>query len=131
MTYNTKQKNEILAFFKAHPDKSFTLDSVIEALQGAGIGKSTVYRLASALTEEGILRKARDGIGRKSTYQLVDCHDCHSHFHLKCRMCGRLVHLDEELSHRLEERVMSEAGFLLDDSTLLYGRCESCSALKP
>ena len=121
MAYNTKQKNEIISFFKNHADKSFTPDEVYEGVCFAGIGKSTVYRITASLAEAGILRRERDGRGGKCTYQLIQCHDCHEHLHLKCRECGRLVHLDESISTALGESLKSTIGFSLDESTMLYG----------
>lgn len=129
MAYNTKQKNEILSFFRAHSDESFTLDRVCEALCPSGIGKSSVYRIAATLAEDGILKRTQDGSGGKSSYQLMECGGCREHLHLKCRECGRVVHLDEEISHALEERLISTAGFRLEQSAMLYGRCEECSVL--
>ena len=126
MAYQTKQKNEIVSFFEAHSDKSFTPDQVFDGVSDSGIGKSTVYRITASLAEAGILRRERDGGGGKYTYQLIKCGDCHEHLHLKCRECGKLVHLDEKLSHALGASLKSNAGFSLDESTLLYGRCESC-----
>ena len=128
VAYNTRQKNEIIAFFRSHPDESFTLDRVYEGVCGSGIGKSSVYRIAATLAEEGVLRKEPDGEGGRMSYQLIGCSECHEHLHLKCRECGRLVHLDEEASHALEQRLISSAGFRLDESALIYGKCESCSS---
>ena len=126
MAYNTKQKNEIISHFTNNPDKSFTADQVFASLEG--IGKSSVYRIIAALADEGILKREQDG--RKCAYRLPAYSGCHEHLHLKCRECGRLLHLDEEISHALEDKLKSSVGFSLDESTLLYGKCESCKLTK-
>ena len=113
-----------------HADKSFTSDQVFDSLVGSSIGKSTVYRIIASLAEAGILRRERDGDEGKYTYQLIECKGCHEHLHLKCRECGKLVHLDEKISSSLGESLKSAVGFSLDESTMLYGKCESCLEVK-
>ena len=126
MTYNTKQKERIIAFFRDNADKSFTADELISEICDGGSGKSTVYRIIASLCEGGMLRKTQDGDNGKCSYQLIDCHSCHSHLHLKCRDCGKLVHLEGAVSRELERALRETQGFELDESTMIYGRCESC-----
>ena len=125
MRYNTKQRNGIISFFKTRADKSFTLDDLLSEIETQGIAKSTLYRIAAELTEEGILRKTRDGGGRKCSYQYISCGGCR-HLHIKCRSCGKLIHLDEDISHRLEGEILYFSGFKLDTDALIYGNCPAC-----
>ena len=126
MTYNTKGKNEIISYFQSRQDESFTAEEVFLCLSGSG--HSSVYRIIATLAEEGVLKREQEG--RKTKYRLPACEGCHEHLHLKCRECGRLVHLDEEISHALENKLRESIGFSLDESALLYGKCESCKAAK-
>jgi len=120
MTYKTKQRDAILQFFSASPHISYTAREVIEALS---VGEATVFRNLTMLTKEGLLKRFSDKNG--AVYQFSGC-DGH-HMHLKCKLCGTLVHLDclfaEEISHHFAK----EHGFLLDqEQTVLYGLCENC-----
>ena len=126
MTYNTKQKIRIIAFFRSNPDKSFTSDEIIAQLSDSGVAKSTVYRIISSLSEEGLLRKTQDGGNGKSSYLLMDCEGCRHHLHLKCLECGRLVHLEGGVSLELERTLKELQNFELDENTMLYGRCGGC-----
>jgi len=51
---------------------------------------------------------------------------CHKHLHLKCKGCGRLIHLDEKISHEFEESVLNIGGFAIEEGTLLLGTCVEC-----
>ena len=45
----------------------------------------------------------------------------------KCKGCGRLIHLDEKISHELESKVLSLGGFVIESGTLLFGTCADCT----
>ena len=126
MGYKTGKKTEIIAFLTKNKSRSFTLGEICAAVTGDGSGKSTVYRLVSELTAAGVLRRLSDGHTRHCTYQYVGGASCRGHLHVKCKGCGRLFHLDAELSAELRERVLSAGGFTLDFGELLFGRCTDC-----
>ena len=46
---------------------------------------------------------------------------------LKCKDCGRLIHLDDDISHLVENEILKLKGFALDEGALLYGRCDKCN----
>lgn len=127
MTYNTEKREELLNFLSQGEGQAYTVDEICAAILKDGRGKSTVYRLVSKLVDEGTLRRISDGKTRHVTYQYIHTGHCAEHFHLKCKECGRLIHLDDETSHMLENRILKTEGFALDDGALLYGRCESCA----
>ena len=126
MTYNTEKRAEILEFFSKEAGKAHSAEDICSAILKDGHGKSTVYRLISRLVDEGILRRISDGKTRHVTYQCVHTGGCSEHLHLKCNVCGRLIHLDKETSHTLGVSILKSEGFTIDDGALLYGRCESC-----
>lgn len=128
MTYNTEKRTELLNFLKQQNGRALTVDEICDGILKDGRGKSTVYRLVSRLVDEGVLRRISDGRTRRVTYQYIYSGSCAEHLHLKCKSCGRLIHLDDVTSHILEKRIMKSEGFVLDDGALLYGRCESCAA---
>ncbi len=125
MTYNTKRREQIIAYFKERSDTALSLDEVCCALTGGGEGKSSVYRIVAKLVEDGVLKKISSPSTRHCKYQYLGEH-CSHHLHLKCTGCGRLIHLDTRLSNELVSTVLSLGNFSLDANSLLMGRCKSC-----
>ena len=122
--YKTRQRELITQLFEGNPDKQYSANDVAVIMDGR-IGKSTVYREISRLCDEEVLRKYPDSDGM-AVYQLSG-EDCHSHFHLKCTKCGRIVHLDCYLINDICSHIASEHGFNIDISgTMLYGVCKVC-----
>ncbi len=128
MVYKTGKKERITDFLKLHNDETFTLEEICEKIAPDGKGRSTVYRLVSSLVDGGEVCRLSDGKTRRFTYQYLGRGECHSHFHLKCNECGRLIHLDSKISHELGERLASVGGFSIEEGATLHGRCRECSA---
>ncbi len=129
MAYNTKQREAILSYFRAHPEKHVTAADVIAYLEGAGnrVGVATVYRTIDALCESGVLRKFLIDESSSACYQLADGERCHAHFHLKCNVCGKLFHIEDAYLASLADKLAAEHDFELDSSkTVFYGSCRSC-----
>ena len=126
MIYNTEKRAELLDFLKRGRGQAFSIEEICAAILNDGHGKSTVYRLISKLVDEGEVRRIADGKTRHVTYQYIHSGHCAEHLHLKCKECGKLIHLDGITSHILEKRILKSEGFALDEGALLYGRCESC-----
>ncbi len=128
--YNTAAREAIVAFFTSNPDRLFTADGVfdkISSLLSKAPGKSTVYRLLSNLTSDGVLRKYRDGTDSFTLYQLVGKGDCEHHLHMKCTSCGIIYHLECDRSHEMLAHVLDIHGFKIDSgSSMLCGQCENC-----
>ena len=130
MGYTTGKRARIVGFLSDNADKSYTIEEICSALIEEGKGRSTVYRLVSELVGEGVLTRLSDGRTRHCTYQYVGGELCHTHLHLKCKGCGRLMHLDSKLSEDFERAVSSVGGFLIDDGALLLGKCRECAEVK-
>ena len=126
MTYKTGKRDEILDFLSKNHESSFSLLEICNAIVSDGHGKSTVYRIVSELLNDGCIKKITDGKTRHCTYQYIGDEECRGHLHLKCRGCGKLYHLDHELSDELS-KTLRESGFSLDDGAMLFGKCNSCS----
>ena len=125
MKYNTKRREEIISFLMKNRECSFTAEQVAVALIGDSGGRSSVYRILSELTEGGCVRRITDGASRRVAYQYVGDEHCHHHLHLKCKGCGRLIHLDENISREVKDK-LSVGGFIIDEGELLFGRCDAC-----
>ena len=126
-TYNTKQKNALLAHLRQNYGAGYTVDELIAGMGQDAPSRSTVYRLLSQLCADGLVRASVPEGGRKCVYQLMGG-ACSSHLHLKCVDCGRLIHLDNDTSSLLHEDVLSAAGFVVDEArTVLMGHCPGCA----
>ncbi len=130
MKYSTGKRELIIDFLSSHAAESYTLEDICEKILEDGRGKSTVYRIASKLVAEGRIRKISDERTRHCTYQYVGGDECHSHLHLKCRGCGRLIHLDSTISEYLADKILDARGFSLECGGMLFGQCESCILMK-
>lgn len=127
--YSTKQGALILDYLQNHISP-FTADALADALQPQKVGKATVYRHLERLTDTGVVRRFSPAEGSSACYQYVGDHtDCDRHYHMVCRRCGRLFHLDCDQLRELSDHIREHHGFLLDcERTILYGICADCAA---
>ncbi len=128
MTYNTVKRSELIKFLSENGGQAFSVDDICSRILVNGCGKSTVYRLISKLSAEGLVRRIFDGKTRSATYQYVNTGSCSEHFHLKCNDCGKIIHLDGVTSNILETRILKTEGFSLEGGILLWGKCFECRA---
>ena len=126
MKYTTGKKEAIISFLRNESARSFTLAKICEAIAHDGKGQSTVYRLVSELVSDGTVRRISDGKTRHCTYQYVGGAECRSHLHLKCRECGKLIHLERSLSAKLLSDVYMAGGFTVEGGGMLFGKCKDC-----
>ena len=129
-SYHTEQRRILLDFLSKNRDRSFTIDEITAgiAAEGAILARSTVYRLASKLASEGELRRFVKADSRCATYQLAAGEHCDSHLHLKCVGCGKLFHMDEQISDELVSRIRACSAFSVDEEeSVLYGKCSRCN----
>ena len=127
MKYTTGKRQRIIDFLSKNCQSAYTLEEISSALTEDGKGKSTVYRIVSELVAEGKITRISDGRTRHCTYQYVGGESCHAHLHLKCKGCGRLVHLGEGESRRFERVLLDIGGFVIEEGTLLFGTCKECA----
>lgn len=80
-----------------------------------------------AYEEEGTLLQFAGTGNTKASYQLPREEACHHHLHLKCTICGKVIHLDCEQMREFTEHIKLYHGFSLScDDTVLYGICQDC-----
>ncbi len=141
-TYKTEGRERLVRFLNGHPDRQFTVDELAEEMRrslddgttraepataDAGRGKSTLYRHLSELCRDGTVRKYRSDTQSAYVYQYIGRGDCEHHFHLKCVVCGRLLHLDCMVSEELLAHIREDHGFSVDSGrSILYGVCNGC-----
>lgn len=127
--YSTRQKRDMLQFLTENPLKHYTIDALHGALREAGVsaGKTTVYRFLEQLAEQGRARKYQKDGGFFYQY-LGDQPNCDAHFHLMCRACGALYHVDCNLLSMLARHIRSAHGFTIDPKESVFsGICGACA----
>ena len=126
--YNTEKRTALIEFMKRNCQRPMTVGEICRAmLSDGGSGKSTVYRLISRLVEEGELRRISPSGSGTYAYQYNIEGSCRSHMHLRCTVCGELIHLEEKTSRRIEDLLLKEKSFKVDEmQTTLFGVCAKC-----
>lgn len=130
MSYNTKQSKEITDYLRRNRSRHMTAEEVFEGMRhdGSNIGRTTVYRHLDRLYSQGVVRRFLTGDGSAACFQYIDSReDCHSHYHLRCNSCGKLIHTECDFLNELAGHVSDEHGFTLDpEKTVIYGICSEC-----
>ncbi len=126
MKYNTGKKKQITDFLSDNSHEAFTLEEISERVAPDGKGRSTVYRIVSELVEAALVKRISDGRTRHCSYQYIGSGECKSHLHLKCRDCGKLIHLDKSTSENLSATLRQSGGFTLEYGCMLFGKCDRC-----
>lgn len=127
--YNTKQKRELLGFLENRGLQHFSVDDIVFEMERTGekVSRSTVYRYLELLAEQGSVRKYANAQGITQYQHVAGADTCDNHFHMMCRCCGNLMHVDCDFMAKMAEHLMQEHGFLLDPrETILTGICENC-----
>ena len=118
MIYNTKQRKLILEIFKENKNSLLNAKE-IKSLLNDKVSKATLYRLLNILCEENIIKKSFNEFNNSYEYSLNENNDCNNHLHLKCDLCGKIIHL-KEIKPELNN-------FLIDFShSIIHGTCKAC-----
>ena len=130
-TYNTKIKRNIIAILKENENRSLSAKEIHAGLllNGKKADISTVYRNLETLTDQGQIIRFQDEKSEKAVYRFAGEHgDCHSHLHMKCTVCGSILHLDCQFMSKLEGHLKAEHGFSVNCSeSIIYGLCQGCT----
>lgn len=128
--YNTQQRNIILNYLKNNADACLTVNDIYNNLiiNGALIGKATVYRQLDRFMSEGIVKKFTDNEGKGAYYRYInDTDECDNHFHLKCVDCAEIIHMKCEFVKYLKQHILADHEFHVDEGrTIIYGICGNC-----
>ncbi|MCR4688471.1 MAG: transcriptional repressor [Saccharofermentans sp.] len=135
MAYNTKQSCEILKFMKDQKGEHLTAQDIVDHFrsEGINIGTATVYRRLDRLTTDGLVNKYIIDDKSPACYEYIGTEDCcHGNcYHMKCEVCGKLLHLSCDEINKFFTHISSEHGFILDPKrTVFYGTCASCAEKK-
>ncbi len=124
MTYQTKQKDELLEIIKKLK-REFLIKDLYNELKGK-IGLTTIYRLIDKLVDEGVVLKT---IGKDNVacYQYLGVCEEENHFYLKCLECGKLEHIDCECIGKLTNHILQNHHFVTSKvNIVLSGWCCNC-----
>ena len=131
--YKSKNHEVILQYMQTVPGKHLTIDEIHAELCALGhsIGVTTVYRQLNRMVDDGLLNKYTIDPNTPACYEYIrvakpeEMLNC---YHLRCEVCGKLIHLQCEELAEFTEHLKSEHGFTLNPMrTVLYGICDDCS----
>ena len=131
-SYRTKQQDLLLAYLKTTQGRHFTVEDVRAhfANTETAIGVATIYRHLEKLVAEGTVNKYIIDENSAACFEYTGCYDSSSdeqHFHLKCEVCGKLIHLACGELAFIREHLQKDHGFVLNPlRTVFYGKCASC-----
>ncbi len=129
-SYTTRQRTYILACLQENRMRHVTVKDIMDYLnqKGVPVGQTTVYRYLEKLARDGLVYKYHSAEQDSTCFQYAEqSGTCHSHYHLKCLRCGRLIHLECHLLDELAEHVAREHQFQIDHfQTIFYGCCQAC-----
>lgn len=123
--YHTRQREQILLFFKQHPGQSFSAKYLIDSGE-IQVGGATIYRTLAALAQEDILRVSVPFPGSAAEYEYVGSDV--GHCRLTCVSCGGSEDVCCSFMTDISRHMRCDHEFLIDpDKTVIYGLCSQCS----
>ena len=126
----TSQRQVILQAFLDSKEKHLSAEDLYAAVrdENPDIGLATVYRSLELFTSLELLKKLDFGDGR-SRYELNDRSLNHSHYHLICLGCGKVIEFSHELFlSDVKDKIQKDSGFHVVDYQLkFYGYCKDCA----
>ncbi|MDR1898494.1 MAG: transcriptional repressor [Treponema sp.] len=130
VNYRTRQGQRILDYMKSLGGGHVTVGQMVRHFADGEevIGQTTIYRHLEKLAAEGKIRKYALRDGKSACYQYVDDGvKCREHFHLKCEICGGLIHADCDLLDEITRHLLVKHHFQIDLlKTTFYGTCKKC-----
>ncbi|MEE1138467.1 MAG: transcriptional repressor [Acutalibacteraceae bacterium] len=124
-TYNTHQRKSLIDFLQSNSEKAFTIEEIINGI-GGEISQSTAYRLMTKLVEDGLVHRTVKGNSRSFVYQYISDKKCDGHLHMKCTDCGKVYHLDSNVTAQIHNNILNSTSFEVDNHTVLMGKCGMC-----
>ena len=133
--YKTKQQDLLFSYLKEMQGKHFTAEDVRAHFEEKklSIGIATIYRQLEKIVAEGKIQKyfIDDHSAACFEYAGENCNTNEKHFHLKCELCGRLIHLECDELEELGGHLKTEHGFVINPlRTVFYGVCTDCMSKK-
>lgn len=122
--YCTEHKKLLIDIFEANEDVAFSANYLVDNLKNK-MNKATIYRQLKSLEEEQIIRKNFNDESNSYEYQLA--RNCSEHLHLKCRVCGKITHLECKEAAGFIRHIFETHGFSVNQYfTSIEGVCREC-----
>ena len=133
--YKTRQQELLISYLKEMQGKHFTAEDVRSHFEAKNIsiGIATIYRQLEKLVNEGKIQKYFIDEHSAACFEYAgeNCNPSEIHFHLKCELCGRLIHLECDELEELGGHLKTEHGFVINPlRTVFYGLCTDCATQK-
>lgn len=128
----TKQRLAVLQTLAKYPGSHLAAEELFELMhkEYPEIGLATIYRTLQLLHEMQLIDSIHlnDGCVRYEMGHVFEEDSRHSHHHLICQVCGRVIPFTDDLLEELEAHIEAETGFqVLDHELKVYGRCRECA----
>ena len=124
----TRQRKIVLQAFLDSTENHMSAEDVFALVKDGNpdIGLATVYRSLELFTTLELLKKLDFGDGR-SRYELNDENLTHTHHHLICLGCGKIVEFSYDFLDDVKMKIEEKEKFQIVDSQLkFYGYCSEC-----
>ncbi len=125
-SYKTEQREIIKDYLIENKDKFISVEDILEYMKknNQEVGQTTIYRFLNLLEKNNNVRT--ETRNHTKYYQYIT-NECQNHFHLKCKKCGKTMHLDCKEFESVNQHIKEEHKFNLDYNTIIYGTCDQCS----
>lgn len=126
----SKKGEMIINVLRENYDKHLTVEEIFAILKERdnNIGIATVYRNLKQLEEKELVKKAYITDNLSSCYEVNIKSNIHSHHHLICKQCGKIIDFEEDLLDVIEKIIDVTTGFQIYDHNLVfYGKCKDCN----
>lgn len=125
----TMQRKYVLRVLLENKDKHLSAEEVYNLVKKyfPDVGLATVYRSLEVFLLTDIVHSIDLGDGRKRYEFQFGAMDGHSHHHLICTRCGKVISVDEDWLEDLEGLLEKKHGFRVENHQLnLFGVCKDC-----
>lgn len=123
-TRNTYQRRLVLDAVRHLHAKHPTADDIYQYVieRSPGLGRATVYRNLSLLSECGKIRKLEMPIPPDRFDDTLQ-----KHYHMQCRKCREICDANIEYMTDLEHNIIDSDGFQIEGHDIIFkGICRNC-----
>lgn len=128
--YTTKTRQLIIEYVKQNKSKQFSAAELYDYLQQqkVEINLATIYRNLDRLQKEGVLMRYKYADNNSCLFQYTgESEQCWHHLHMKCQMCGGVIHLGNEFMEKIMNHLLKNTGFsIICKDSILTGICKNC-----
>lgn len=125
--YITKQRKILLDYLKEHIDEELCAKNVARDLSEHNLSLSAIYRNLADLEKENLIVQCTKSGTREFYFRYSGNCECSTCFHLSCKICNKIEHMDIIQSTAIKKQIMDNTDYILDlPSTMFYGICKKC-----